>query len=66
MTPHKLSCILSITGSGWKRQGAGLPNCNNNAVVGKVGCHVVARPPNAVVPLRHQQMPCTGARSGTL
>lgn len=60
---HKLSCLLSLPGSGGRHQGPRLPDCNNNAVVGKVGCHIVAWPSNAVVPLRHQQMPCTSVQS---
>ena len=36
-----------------------IPDSNYNAVVGKVGCYIVARPSNAVIPFGHQQVPCT-------
>lgn len=35
-----------------------LPDCHHYAVVGQVSSHIVAWPPNAVVPFRHQQMSC--------
>ena len=49
--------LLSMSGS--EQKDGSLPDCNNDAVIGKVGCHVVAWAANTVVPFCHKQMPCT-------
>ena len=34
------------------------PDCYNNAMIGKVGCYIVAWSSHAVIPFSHQQMTC--------